>query len=143
MDTTLLRLQIGSSAPPIDIPARTKWVTTGVLVAPGERYAFRAAGSWLDGGISTDPDGFPSDRAPGVSRWLLRVCEPVRRAPEEPWCCLIGCVGRDERRAFRIGTTRREWVAPTVGELVCFANDVWFAYGNNDGAVRLTIERLA
>ena len=127
----------------IDIRAREKWNPTGIMVSTGKRYSLRAEGIWIDGGIRADANGFSSDDAPAISRWLLRATESKRRLPSERWFCLIGTIGRDPRRAFRIGTLLPEWVADGPGgELFCFANDVGFAYWNNEGSVRLTITSL-
>jgi hypothetical protein len=134
-------LSIGETRTSIEIRARPQWISTGVLVAPGERYALVAQGEWVDGGIKTGPAGFPSARAPAISRWLLKAFESRRRMPLENWFCLIGCVDHDLNTALPVGEKCDEWIAPARGELTCFANDVAFAYLNNTGAVRLAVTR--
>jgi hypothetical protein len=136
-------LSIGETRTSIEIRAREKWNSTGILVAPGERYSLAAHGEWIDGGIKAGPAGFPTSHAPAISRWLLKTFESSRRAPAENWFCLIGCVGHDEETAFRIGEKCDEWIVSAAGELTCFANDVPFAYFNNSGAVRLAVTRRA
>ena len=139
----LAHLAVDETRSSVEIRARPRWNSTGILVLPGERYAFRAQGEWIDGGIHTDPNGFSTDRAPAISRWLLGACESRRRAPTENWFRLIGCVGLDLKCAFPIGEKYDEWIVDTKGELTCFANDVPFAYWNNEGSVRLTVTRRA
>jgi len=137
------RLVVGEARSDIVIRARVKWNPTGVLVNPGERYRLEADGRWSDLGICADADGFPSERAPRITRKLLEKFEPKRRMPAELWFCLIGTVGEAPPGFFRIGRQLTEWVVGpgTSGELLCFANDVESAYWNNFGSLTLTVTR--
>ena len=124
------------------IIARRKWNHTGVHVKPGERYSLRAAGKWRDLFIRCDADGYPTERVPALTRGLMRRFEPKRRSPAEQWFCLMGALVEDDSRIFRIGTVLRDWSPEQAGELLCFANDVPFAYLNNFGSIELTVQRL-
>jgi len=134
---------VGAVRSDIVIRARVKWNPTGVLVNPGERYRLEADGRWSDLGIRADADGFPSERAPRISRRLLEKYEHKRRMPAELWFCLIGSVGEAPQGFFRIGRQLADWVVePAIsGELLCFANDVESAYWNNFGSLKLTVTR--
>jgi hypothetical protein len=123
------------------IIARTKWNHTRVHVSPGERYSLRADGKWRDFFISCDANGYLTERVPALTRGLMRRYESKRRAPAEPWFCLMGALAEDDTRSFRIGAGR-DWSPTEAGELLCFANDVPFAYWNNFGSIELTIQRL-
>jgi hypothetical protein len=52
-------------------------------------------------------------------------------------------VGQVGDSTFPIGARFAGHVAPASGELVCWANDVRLAYGNNSGAVELTVTRTS
>jgi hypothetical protein len=134
-------LEPGETRRGLAIDSKLKWNRTGVLMTAGASYSFQGEGEWIDGGIRTDPDGFPSARAPWWSRWLLRLFESRRRAPAERWFCLMGSEGASAAAVFRIGKSRAAWTATMDGELTCFANDVRIAYWNNEGSVTLSVTR--
>lgn len=126
-------LAVGESAT-ATIQAREKWNNTRIHLVAGQEYRFTAVGQWTDWYIPCDADGFAS------LNLVLRATEWLRRAPREPWFALIGAVNGDLRTLFKIGRERR-LTMPVSGMLTCFANDVAFAYGNNTGAVELTVTR--
>lgn len=78
-----------------------------------------------------------------------------RRRWFQPWFSLIGTV--DKQHPFRLrpgqlpaGAQPREhvhwseeFVAPASGELVCYFNDAFWAYGNNQGSVVLRLHPVA
>ena len=119
----------------VDIPSRPRWVPTGIMMKRGERYRLRAAGQWKDLHILGGPEGYPSPNL------LLKATEWLRRAPHQNWFTLIGGFDCDETSLFPIGGGC-DLDVPRDGELCCFANDVWFTYWNNSGAVTLTVARL-
>lgn len=122
------------------IHARPRWNDTGIRLVSGEEYRFTVPTDaahlpqqWTDWTIVTTADGF--------SRWYLIPLEWMRRAPKDNWFALMGAFDRRRDTIFLIGTTRT-LRAPRTGELTCFANDVWLAYGNNHGSVVLTVTRV-
>ena len=136
-----MKLAPGESSPPVQVHSRKIWNATGIEVAAGERYAFRAQGEWTDFTIDASPKGYATMEAPGLSRKFLSFFEHARRMPGANWFALIGAIGQDETSAFLIGERREDWEATGNGELMCFANDVRMAYFNNCGSVTLTITR--
>jgi hypothetical protein len=56
---------------------------------------------------------------------------------------LTGAIDADPGTAFRIGAALNSYRPDRSGELTCFANDVWLAYGNNSGSVQLTVWRTS
>src|SRR5687768_6354587 len=103
-----LRLRVGQPHTTV-IRAREKWNRSGIKVGGGESYHFEASGTWRDLGIRADGDGFPTERVPWVTRWLLEKYESKRRMPGEHWFCLIGSIGNTPGRLFRIGR-HSDWV---------------------------------
>jgi hypothetical protein len=119
------------------IDSHEKWNHTGFLLEAAVIYRLSATGQWTDWYIVYGPDGGESG-----SNLFLRLSESLRRQPKENWFALIGAVGEDESTAFLIGSSKPRFTAPCGGELTCYANDVSFAYFNNHGTVRLTIEKV-
>lgn len=135
-----MKLDAGTSRS-LDVLAREKRNGTGIEVATGERYAFRAKGEWTDLSIRCGPDGYATRDAPLLSRWFLTLFERRRRLRAENWFVLAGVVGSDDTAAFRIGGRLDDWRPNASGELLCFANDVPSAYFNNRGSITLTVTR--
>jgi hypothetical protein len=71
----------------------------------------------------------------------MRLAERSRRVPTANWFALIGTLNGRDDTAFVIGR-QLEYTADASARLVCFANDVPWAYWNNFGSVTLTITRL-
>ena len=128
------RLAPGEGAGGIPVHARLRWNATGILVSPHEHYRLTADGEWTDWFVATSANGY--------TKVYLRPAEPFRRLPDEPWFCLCGAV-TVSGEPFAIGRTL-EWVVPESadGELLCFSNDVPWAYWNNRGAVVLAVQRI-
>lgn len=114
----------------VTIGAKPFWSRTGLQLLPGTTYQLSAEGRWKHWFVACTADGY--------SRWYLRLFAPVRRAPSEPWFRLMGSLDADPETIFPIGT-RTTYSPQRAGELVCFANDVRWAYGNNSGQVELTV----
>ena len=125
-----------------EIIAREFWNATNVEVQMGDEYEFHAEGEWCDLTIRATAGGYATEDAPWYSRWFLSLFEKRRRLPAENWFVLVGAIGKQAESAFVIGAGRQSWKATAAGELMCFANDVPGAYGNNFGSVTLTIKRL-
>jgi hypothetical protein len=155
------------SAAELVVEANRGWTGTGLYLEPGT-YQFDAAGEWRSAWDTCGPAGdtspwhFSGDlfsRIVGTAENALRavVRNPeaelvgTRRVPDHPWMSLIGVVAneqtnadgqveRDDEHVF-IGAGTRQRVHRS-GYLYAFANDAWGFYGNNDGAVRLTVTRV-
>ncbi|MDM0014570.1 hypothetical protein QTH87_19160 [Variovorax sp. J22P168] len=134
-------LAIGDSSGPLSVASASYYNPTGVLLAPGETYAIAADdGRWVDWHLASSADGrMEPSFAQSLALWALR-CKQAR------WFQLVGAIGRNDNHLFPIGM-HAEWtyegqshdVAP---ELCLFANDAWFAYLNNHGAVGVTVTRI-
>jgi hypothetical protein len=112
--------------------------TTNIRLEEGESYRFYSSGMWTDGG--TPPCTAAGYSSPKLERW-----ERLRREPQAKWFSIIGRVENRKETQFDIGNLlerRASYKAVTSGVLYCFANDVWFMYWNNSGAVDLQIEKL-
>lgn len=143
------------------------WTATGLYLEPGT-YQFEAAGEWRSAGDSCGPAGDTSlwhfsgnlfSRIVGAAETALRavIRNPdaelvgARRIPDQPWMSLVGVVANemtnadgqvvaDDEQIF-IGAGTKHMVQRS-GYLHAFANDAWGFYGNNDGAVRMTVTRI-
>jgi hypothetical protein len=91
-------------------------------------------GEWLDWGKPSGAEGYDSP-----SR-LFRLVERFRRHSTAKWFALVGTVDRDRATQFVLGGVA-SFVAPSSGELVCYANDLSVMRWNNSGEVRLTVVR--
>jgi hypothetical protein len=119
----------------IVIPAREKWVNTGVPLTQGHEYELLASGTWHDASIACGPAGYSS---PGL---VFRLVERFRRAPRQNWFALVGTYDQDASSAFLIGD-RCILSATRSATLHCFANDLGVMYANNTGSVELTVKRV-
>lgn len=133
---TARELAVGETAGPLEVMACKKWNSSGVMAAPGQRFAFAAVGEWRDLYITSDADGI---RRPN---WLQRTFEDKKRIREARYFELAGEHGQDSGRVFRIGR-EEDWRTPSgeSAEILLFANDVAFAYFNNFGSLMVTIKR--
>jgi hypothetical protein len=125
----------------IRIDAATRWNYTGYPLRKGLTYRFVVppGQTWRDWYVISGPDGY--------SRWylapfipLLRVTSTVNGRPR--FFTLIGAVGPSVEDAFIIGNGTTH-TATADGELVCFANDVPWAYSNNRGAILFSVDSLS
>ncbi len=102
----------------------------------GNRYFFRATGTWWDAWIRCDANGY--DRT-----YFAQAGENLRcREPGAKWFTLIGAVGTSEASLFVIGDGSRwtqGWIAPSDGTLYAFANDWERWYWNNFRSVTLEV----
>jgi hypothetical protein len=116
---------------------------TGILLERNAVYRFAAEGQWFDSTIATDARGYSSTRARWYAVPVMFAATPIRRVPTASWFELIGEVPGGSKHFVRIGhILGSEWPADASGELVAFANDVNFMYGNNSGEVTLTVTRI-
>lgn len=121
----------------LTVYAEERWNQSGVLLETGATYQFEVVSYplWKDGIIHTDPNGF--------FRWWLSPFSFLTRMPSAKWFELIGTIGRDEVRCFKIGKGREYSMEGEAGELFLFANDISFMYYNNEGSLRLSVKRTA
>lgn len=118
------------------VPAADPWWAPPIIVHKGERYFFRATGKWLDASIEHDPNGRNISKL-DIWKFLIR-----HKAADATWFTLIGSVDKNPDSFFSIGDGSRwpdGWVAPSTGQLYCFANDVRFMYCNNSQSIILEI----
>ena len=72
----------------------------------------------------------------------VAMMEPFRRFPEAKWFALIGAVDDNDDELFVIGQAGTQYTPATSGQFCPFANDLKRMYGNNDGFLYVTVERL-
>ena len=115
------------------IPNNVMWQATGVLLDQGVTYRFAVVEipEWRDGRSACDADGHDV--------WYLKPFGFKRRVPDVNWLALMGSI--DQEDVFVIGMRRPLYTATRTGQLICFANDASFAYGNNHGWLKLQITR--
>jgi hypothetical protein len=119
-----------------DVNACNPWFKTSVQLTAGERYFFRASGSWTDWTQVHDANGLRMANLRRFERFIR--C----RSADATWFTLVGAIEKDRESFFAIGDGRRwseGWVAPASGQLFCFANDVRLMYFNNHGAITLEV----
>lgn len=117
------------------IEASLPWNRTGIQLQAGSRYEISATGLWIDKEYEAGPEGYVSPNL------LMKLGEFRRRVPKARWFALIGALDADESTQFVIGS--HVIYTPTrSGELTCFANDWQSKYGNNKGALTLSVQRL-
>lgn len=147
-----------------DVIAQKCWNTVGIVVKQGERYDITATGQWQDKEYTATAAGYDSPN------WFMRRFEHTRRVAKAPWFSLIAAVHPSHRLEFEQADTNMmtdlfvETFSHSIkkcdaasqlvnigaqgslevdrdGYLYLFANDAAWAYDNNIGAIRVTIER--
>ena len=164
-------LRPGESSGPIDIFAQQHWNATGLFLEAGVDYFFKAEGEWIDGAITSEPDGSLTDHKFHIHEIIHNAIDEAadltstltggmeknpwwgKRVENAPWFALIGMIasgyGTDDNGnpvpydpiVIGKGNLISPFRAEKSGYLYCFANDVWAAYDNNRGSVRLTVTR--
>lgn len=126
----------------IIVPAKERWFHTGYALEKDARYLITVplGQIWIDWFVKNGPNG-STTRLQKLFRHCLRFSPD--RDPRAEFFTLIGTIGESLQHAFVIGAGPCDFPAPATGELVCFANDIWPAYWNNKGAMKLTILRTA
>lgn len=116
------------------------------IVQPGETYRFDIDMSqkWNDGGIECGPDGWTLGMVTlGLKEAFIFAAQPFRRNPDADWFEVVGVVGDDDGEAVRPLKVSGGWQPQQKGELLLYANDLKDYYGNNAGAISLTMTRTA
>ena len=121
----------------IRVDAATRWNYTGYLLRKEVTYRFLVppGQTWRDWYGTSGPEGY--------SRWYLAPLSPLLRVTtaangRPKFFTLIGTLGSSVEDAFIIGSGTTH-TATGDGELVCFANDVPWAYSNNRGTISFTV----
>jgi hypothetical protein len=124
----------------IIVPASERWYHTGFHLEVGARYRITVPPGqvWTDWFVKNGPEG-STTFLQKILRHRLRF--PPTRHPRAEFFTLIGTIGESLDNAFVIGAGPCEFPAAISGEFVCFANDLWSAYWNNKGEMRLSIAR--
>jgi hypothetical protein len=146
----------------VEVDSKVWFDFSGILVEEGAQYCFAPdpAGRWKDKSIDCDATGWPADlnRGRTVFGWLQeKVLESnsvglTRRVPDANWFEMVACVGASGKPAMAIGHgqyAQKPWTATTSGLLFFFANDARLSgfghnfYDNNEGAINVTVRRVA
>ena len=120
---------------------------SGVALEEGATYRFSVDeyDTWSDGSIKCGPGGWESEDLSWFKEKIVERMEKHRRVPEANWFELIGAIGDEDDKTFRLNEAAggQEDVAENSGDLYFFANDLKSKYDNNDGDLWVTIERLS
>lgn len=109
----------------------------GVYAMPGQTYRIAATGTWKNGATSSGPNGY----APGFFDGLRRHPANMMRLISERMARFGDTGSAIAGSALDVGSSRD--IAPGgFGFLSLWANDVGGAYGDNTGALTVTIRRL-
>jgi uncharacterized protein (DUF2235 family) len=156
-------LQVGESKDGLMVYASRCWNAVQLKVAQGERYRITATGEWWDADNLANADGYESRK--------LVLMEGIRRVPSAKWFSLIAAVhespslelrnptaqslfsGAIQSLVHSFGDTDKQSDLTNIGTdgelevgkdgfLYLFANDAAFAYSNNHGALRVTVNRV-
>ncbi len=117
---------------------------SGLMLEKGSTYRFTAKPNqqWKDATIKCSPKGWNRDNQQlGLKELAIALAEPFRRAPDSDWFCLCGCI-KDDEYTFEIGEGPVEVKMKKSGEFKPFANDKKAYYGNNEGKITITVEKL-
>lgn len=150
------------------IYAKQHWNETGIYLEKGAHYKFSAQGQWVDLNIKCGPAG-TRDGKFHFGEVFLSISSLVgklekifkknadlfgtKRIEQYPWMSLVGVVANSPNpthdgtpgphQYFLIGNNCELKGISDPGYLYCFANDSWRFYNNNQGAVTLTVSRIA
>ncbi|WP_045855646.1 phospholipase effector Tle1 domain-containing protein [Teredinibacter purpureus] len=124
---------------------------TGVVLKKGEKYRLKVVRlqekRWRDAGLKpVDGEGWSREDADFnfFKNAAFSAAESFKRVtgPNVQWFTLCGCIGENEKEAFKIGNELECFEPLITGELCAFANDLPGYYGNNSGYLYLSIEKL-
>ena len=122
------------------IEACLPWNHTNITLEQGKRYRVKVppGQQCRDASCKCGPDGYTSLLVAAFTPFLR-----VRRAHgrKARFFTLIGTIGESIKHAFIIGNGT-DFTATANGELVCFANDVPWAYFNNRDSIKIMIEPI-
>jgi uncharacterized protein (DUF2235 family) len=135
----------------VEVFAGQPWNETGLYLEPGE-YELSASGEWRSGAMAAGPAGavgpLGGTIADGFTSLFRRASgRPyatflgARREVDLPWMSLVAVVANEAHERIAVGTGTRHRVTDG-GYLYAYANDGWGRYGNNQGSVRLVVNRV-
>ncbi|MFK5984029.1 MAG: DUF2235 domain-containing protein [Pseudomonadota bacterium] len=121
---------------------------SGVSLEQGFYYTFepKTGQVWCDASIECDTTGWKTENElSGIKEFIVEHFEDNRRCTDADWFELIGTIGDDDKKLFRIGAggANKTYQAIDDGELYAFANDMLSKYGNNEGVIEVTVTRVA
>jgi T6SS, Phospholipase effector Tle1-like, catalytic domain len=144
---SLARLDVDESVT-VTVFANQKYSRSGVLLVPGEKYFFTVdlGQQWFDSSIACTPEGWDRDNEDLgiIQSWLIKSKEDERRCPQANWFEVIGTTNKTDDHVFRVleyAGSDNPYSPPVKGGLFLFANDLINYYGNNLGAISLTVTR--
>ena len=79
-----------------------------------------------------------------IQSWLIKSKEDERRCPQANWFEVIGTANKCDDHVFRVlehTDSNNPYSPPVKGGLFLFANDLVNYYGNNLGAISVTVTR--
>ncbi len=130
--------------------SNVKYNPSRLLLTAGQKYRFTVdmKQRWFDGTIACGPNGWKANEKIDnrLMRWGVKLKEGGRRVPDAAWFELIGTVNRSDKENFRIlkhTTKSNPYKCMQGGELFAFANDLNSKYGNNLGAIVLSVTRVS
>lgn len=140
-------LSVGESAS-FNVHARKQYNWSGVRAEPGGYYAFEipVGEQWRDNNIVCGPEGWRrEDHLSWFKAAGVKLFEWRRRCKKANWFELIGAMDDDGENFFRIGRGGEDstYQATGDGDIFAFANDMRSRYGNNHGAIEVTVRRMA
>jgi hypothetical protein len=140
------KLNIGE-AEKFTVDSKRLFNWSGVYLERGAYYTFEpeAGKTWKDASIECDTKGWKTEELSWLKENIVEHFEDNRRCPDADWFELIGTIGDDDSKLFRIGKggPNKTYQAVDSGELYAFANDLISKYGNNEGSIDVTITRVS
>jgi len=136
----------GSKTEEVIVFASQKYNHSGLMLEKGVTYRFsvKAGQKWKDANIKCGPEGWNRGTVKlGLREVAIAVMEPFRRVADADWFCLCGCVTDDDEYAFKIGDGPVDIKIKKSGEFLPFANDKMTYYGNNEGKIKIVVERIS
>jgi hypothetical protein len=120
------------------IDAHLRWNHTGIFLKQGQRYdvGVPPGQQWRDASFTCGPEGYTNLLVAPFTPFLRVRTANGRRAR---FFTLIGTIGESTKHAVIIGNGTY-FTAGADGELVCFANDVAWAYFNNKGSIEIQVK---
>ena len=118
---------------------------SGLMLEKGTTYRFSVDKdqNWYDGTIKCGPEGWNRGNVKKrIVELGIALLEPFRRVPDADWFCLCGCITDDEN-SFEIGKGPVEVKIKKSGEFLPFANDKRTHYGNNEGKMKIVVQRIS
>lgn len=120
---------------------------SGVRFERGASYMFtpEEGKKWKDASIECDTRGWKTEELSWLKENIVEHFEDNRRFPDADWFELIGAIGDDDKKLFRIGAGGKSntYQAIESGEFYAFANDLVSKYDNNEGCIDVTIKRIS